>query len=253
MKRFLWNIEKEKLNKTNLALYSNFIKKHYKINSGNDFNKLWKWSIENPKNFWKSIWDFTNVKGDLGNTILTKSEIFYKNKFFPDSSLNYAENLLKKNNNDPAIIFRSENNYKSTLSWKELNLNVMQIANWLKGVGVKKGDRVAGYLPNIPEAVTAYISSSAIGAIWSSCSPDFGSTGVIDRFSQINPKVLFIGNKYFYNGKEINIIERLLEITNNIPSIENIVIVPYPGTKIIENKKIKKCFFVKNRLINILI
>jgi acetoacetyl-CoA synthetase len=251
MKSFLWKIEKEKLNKTNLALYSNFVKKHYKINSNKDFNKLWKWSIENPKNFWKSIWDFTNVKGELGNILLKKSDIFFKNKFFTDSKLNYAENLLKKNNNDPAIIFRSENNYKSKLTWKELNTNVEQIANWMQEVGVKKGDRVAGYLPNVPEAVIAYLSSSALGAVWSSCSPDFGSSGVIERFSQINPKVLFIGNKYFYNGKEINIFERLPEIIKNIPSIENIVVVPYPGSKNKEYTKIKYNIFNWNKLISL--
>ena len=96
METYLWKIDKEKQKKTNLALYSNFIKKKYKINSGNDFNKIWKWSVDNPQIFWKSIWDFTKVKGSLGNILLQESNIFFKNKFFPDSKLNYAENLLKK-------------------------------------------------------------------------------------------------------------------------------------------------------------
>jgi len=206
MKTYLWNINKEKRKKTNLALYSNFIKKKYKVNSGNDFNKIWKWSVDNPKIFWKSIWDFTKVKGELGNILLQKSDVFFKNKFFTDTKLNYAENLLKKNNVEPAIIFKSENGYKTTLSWRDLNLNVLQISSWLKSNGIQKGDRVAAYLPNIPETVTAYISTSVLGAIWSSCSPDFGTAGVIDRFSQIGPKILFIGDKYFYNGKKINMI-----------------------------------------------
>ena len=217
MKIHLWKINKKKLAETNLASYSNFIKKNYKISLGNDFNKIWKWSVDNPQIFWKSVWNFTKVKGNLGNTIIKKSNIFYKNKFFPNSKLNYAQNILNKKNNDPAIIFKSENNYKNTLTWKDLNLNVAKISNWMKLNGVGKGDRVAGYLPNIPETVIAYISTSVLAGIWSSCSPDFGTAGVIDRFSQIKPKILFIGDKYFSNGKKINILKRLPKILSRVP------------------------------------
>ena len=239
MDTYLWKLNKKKLNKTNLNLYSDFIKKKFNINANYDFNKIWRWSIENPEIFWKSIWDFTKVKGDLGNVLLQESDIFIKNKFFTDSKLNYAENLLKKNNAESAIIFKSENGYKTTLSWKDLNFNVAQISNWMKFNGVKIGDRVAAYLPNIPETVTAYLATSVIGGIWSSCAPDFGVTGVIDRFSQISPKILFIGDQYFYNGKKINILERLSEILNKVPSIKKIVVVPYPGTEIKETKNNK--------------
>ena len=248
MGTYLWKINKRKLNKTNLALYSNFIKKSYKVNSSNDFNKIWKWSVDNPKFFWKSIWDFTKVKGELGNILLQESDIFFKNKFFYDTRLSYAENLLKKNNKNPAIIFKSENGYKTILSWKDLNFNVAQISEWMKLNGINKGDRVAAYLPNLPETVIAYISTSTLGAIWSSCSPDFGTAGVIDRFSQISPKILFIGDKYFYNGKKINILERLPEIINKVPSIKKIVVVPYPGTEI-EKKNIKIETYDWNKLI----
>ena len=251
METYLWKINKEKLKKTNLALYSNFIKKNYKINSGNDFNKIWKWSVDNPKIFWKSIWDFTKVKGKLGNTLLKESNIFFKNKFFPDTKLNYAKNLLKKNSEKKSIIFKSENGYKTALSWKNLNLNVTQVSNWMKSNGIKKGDRVAAYLPNIPETVIAYISTSTLGAVWSSCSPDFGTTGVIDRFLQIDPKILFIGDKYFYNGKKINILERLPEVLNKVPSINKVVVVPYPGTEIEKNKNIKIETYHWNELINL--
>jgi len=236
METYLWKINKEKLNETNLAKYSDFIKKKYNMDSGNDFNKIWKWSIDNPKFFWKSIWDFTKVKGKIGNSLLKESDIFFKNSFFPYAKLNYAENLLVKNNNKLSIIFKSENGYKNNLSWKNLNLNIAQISSWMKENGIKKGDRVAAYLPNIPETVIAYISTSVLGAVWSSCSPDFGTAGVIDRFSQISPKILFIGDKYFYNGKKINIIERLSEILNKIPSIKKVVVVAYPGTEIEKNK-----------------
>ena len=248
MGTYLWKINKRKLNKTNLALYSNFIKKSYKVNSSNDFNTIWKWSVDNPKFFWKSIWDFTKVKGELGNILLQESDIFFKNKFFYDTRLSYAENLLKKNNKNPAIIFKSENGYKTILSWKDLNFNVAQISEWMKLNGINKGDRVAAYLPNLPETVIAYISTSTLGAIWSSCSPDFGTAGVIDRFSQISPKILFIGDKYFYNGKKINILERLPEIINKVPSIKKIVVVPYPGTEI-EKKNIRIETYDWNKLI----
>jgi len=232
MESYIWKINKEKLKETNLAKYSDFLKANYKINSNNDFSKIWRWSVENPQIFWKSIWDFTKVKGEIGNTLFKESSIFHKNRFFPEAKLSYAQNILSKNNTESAIIFKSENGYKTKLSWKNLNVNVSQISNWMKNNGLNKGDRVAAYLPNIPEAVVAYISTTAIGAIWSSCSPDFGEEGVISRFSQIKPKILIIGDKYFYNGKKINILERLSEIINKVTSIKKIIVVPYPGTEI---------------------
>ncbi len=231
MKNHLWELNKEKLNKTNLSSYSNFIKKNYNFDSSNDYNKIWQWSVDNPKTFWKSVWDFTKIKGKLGDTLLKQSNIFYKNKFFPNTQINYAENLLKKNNTDNAIIFKSENGFKKKINWINLNIQVSQISNWMQSNGIIKGDRVAAYMPNIPETVVAYISTAAIGAIWSSCSPDFGTSGVIDRFSQINPKILFITDIYFYNGKKIDILERLNKILKNIPSIKKVVVVSYPGEK----------------------
>ena len=250
MKSYLWKISEEKLKRSNLAKYSNFIKKNYQIKTNNNFNKIWKWSVENPVSFWKSIWNFTKVKGKMGKILFKKSNVFHKNKFFPDAKLNYAENILSKNNTDPAIIFKSENGYRISLNWKNLNLNVEKISNWLRVNGLKKGDRVAAYLPNIPEAVMAYISTAAIGAVWSSCSPDFGEEGVISRFSQINPKILFIGDKYFYDGKKINILERLPEIVKKVPSINKIIVVPYPGTKNEIKKNIIKETYSWNELIN---
>jgi len=249
MKTYLWKINKEKLSKTNIFDYSNFVAKNYKVNASNDFNKLWKWSVNNPKNFWKSIWDFTKVKGQLGKISLQESEIFFENKFFPDTKLNYAENILKKNNREPAVIFKSENGYKSIVSWEDLNFNVTQISNWMKSEGINKGDRVAAYLPNIPATVIAYLSTSVLGGVWSSCSPDFGTDGVIDRFSQINPKILFIGDKYFYNGKKINIVERLPKILEKITSIKKVVLVSYPGETTEKNKNIKADLYNWNELI----
>jgi len=251
METYLWKISKEKLNETNLAKYSSFIKKNHGVDFVNDFNKIWKWSIDNPEIFWKSIWDFTKVKGEPGNNLIEKSDIFYKNRFFPDAKLNYAENLLIKSSEESSIIFKSENGYKNNLSWKNLKINVSEVSTWMKEQGIKKGDRVAGYLPNIPETVIAYISTATLGAIWSSCSPDFGTAGVIDRFSQISPEILFIGDKYFYNGKKINIIERLPDILSKVPSIKKVVIIAYPGTNVERDIKVKKKYvYYWNELIN---
>jgi len=249
MTNYLWKINQEKLNRTNLALYSNFLKHNYKVSAGNDFNKIWKWSVDNPKFFWKSIWDFTKAKGKPGNILLQKSDIFYKNKFFPDATLNYAENILRKNNTDEAIIFKSENGFKKKINWKNFNLHVSAISQWMKYNGINKGDRVAAYLPNIPETVIAYISTAAIGAVWSSCSPDFGTTGVIDRFSQISPKILFIADVYFYNGKKINILERLNKILKKVPSINKVVIINYPGIKADKRSKLEIKTYDWNKLI----
>ena len=250
METYLWKISKEKLNETNLAKYSSFIKKNHGVDFVNDFNKIWKWSIDNPEIFWKSIWDFTKVKGEPGNNLIEKSDIFHKNRFFPDAKLNYAENLLIKSSEESSIVFKSENGYKNNLSWKNLKINVSEVSAWMKEQGIKKGDRVAGYLPNIPETVIAYISTATLGAIWTSCSPDFGTAGVIDRFSQISPEILFIGDKYFYNGKKINIIERLPDILSKVPSIKKIIIVAYPGTNVERDIKVKKNVYYWNELIN---
>ena len=170
-----------------------------------------------------------------------KSKIFYKNLFLPGSRLNFGENLLSKNNNEKAVTFISENGFREERSWRQLNLNTNKISKFLKKINIKKGDRVAAYMPNTIETVEAFISTTSLGGIWSSCSPDFGSKGVIERFSQINPKVLFITDQYFYNGKKIEVLKSLSAILKSIPSIKSVVITNYPGKKFIKNKnKFKK-------------
>ena len=137
MGTYLWKINKEKLHETNIAKYSDFIKQKFKINSNYDFNKIWRWSVDNPKIFWKSIWDFTKVKGNLGNILLQESDIFFKNKFFPDAKLNYAENLLKFNNDKLAIESYNEDGSKVTLTYSALNYQVACLSSYLKSIGVK--------------------------------------------------------------------------------------------------------------------
>ncbi|MDB0072137.1 acetoacetate--CoA ligase [Candidatus Pelagibacter sp.] len=236
MNKKLWEASNGQKKKSLLSSYEQFITKKYKKKFNQKYESILKWSIKNPGDFWSSIWDFSEVKGIKSKIKIKKSKIFYKNKFLPNSKLNFAENLLSKNNKDKAITFVSENGFREEKSWHELNLNVSKISKFLKSINIKKKDRVAAYMPNTIETIEAFIASSSLGTIWSSCSPDFGVKGVVERFSQINPKVLFVVDKYFYNGKIINTLERVPLILKEIPSIKYVVIVNYPGEKYLENK-----------------
>ena len=232
----LWKASKKQILNSNLFKFESFLSSKFKINFNQNYTKLLNWSIKNYPDFWDSIWTFCKVRGVKSKNKLIKSKIFYKNNFLPNSKLNFAENILSKSNNSKAITFISENGYKQIRSWKELNINVNKIITFFKKIKIKKGDRVSAYIPNLIETVEYFIASSAIGSIWSSCSPDFGTTGVIERFSQIKPKILIIADKYFYNGKEINVIQRLPEILKKIKSIKHVIILNYPGQKFLKYK-----------------
>ena len=180
--KILWKASRSKKNNSNLFRYEKFLSYKYNFKVTQKYKKLTEWSIKNPKKFWSSIWDFAGVTG-IKNEKFEKSNIFFKNKFFKKSKLNFAENLLKKNDNSKAITFVSENGFRKVRSWKELNTNVGKIINFFLSIKLKKKDRIAAYLPNLIETVESFIAASAIGSIWSSCSPDFGSNGVIEGFS----------------------------------------------------------------------
>ena len=241
MSKKLWQPSLIVKKNSNLFAFENYISKKLKIKFNRNYKKLLNWSIKNSPEFWSRFWDFSKIKGIKSNKNFRKSKTFYKNLFLPGSRLNFGENLLSKNNNEKAVTFISENGFREERSWRQLNLNTNKISKFLKKINIKKGDRVAAYMPNTIETVEAFIATTSLGGIWSSCSPDFGSKGVIERFSQINPKVLFITDQYFYNGKKIDILNRLPEILKLIPSIKSVVINNYPGKKFIKNKyKFKK-------------
>ena len=241
MSKKLWQPSPIVKKNSNLFAFENYISKKLKIKFNRNYKKLLNWSIKNSPEFWSRFWDFSKIKGIKSNKNFRKSKTFYKNLFLPGSRLNFGENLLSKNNNEKAVTFISENGFREERSWRQLNLNTNKISKFLKKINIKKGDRVAAYMPNTIETVEAFIATTSLGGIWSSCSPDFGSKGVIERFSQINPKVLFITDQYFYNGKKIDILNRLPEILKLIPSIKSVVISNYPGKKLIKNKyKFKK-------------
>ena len=241
MSQKLWEANLSVKKKSNLFKFEKFLSKKFSYKVSKNYNKLFSWSIKNLNLFWSSIWDYCKIKGTKSNIELIVSKIFYKNFFLPKSKLNFAENLITKNNKSKALTFISENGFREERNWLELNNNVSKIIKFFNKIKLKKNDRVAAYLPNFIETVEAFLATSSLGAIWSSCSPDFGINGVIERFSQIKPKVLFIVDKYYYNGKEINVVERLPKILQTIKSIKHVVVISYPGKKNILNKlKIKK-------------
>ena len=243
MSQKLWEASKKTKKNSELFAFENFISKRLNKKFQNDYKKIHEWSVKNSQDFWNIFWDFSKIKGSKGKLKIKKSKIFYKNIFLPNSKLNFGENLLSKNNKEKAATFISENGFREIRNWNELNQNVSKILKFLKDIKTKKKDRIVAYMPNTIETVEAFIASVSLGAIWSSCSPDFGTKGVIERFSQINPKVLFVTNEYFYNGKRINILERIPEIIKKIPSIKYVVIASYPG-----QKKIKKKFKLKVKI-----
>ena len=247
MKKKLWEAPKSIKNKSNLYRYEKFLKKNYDYKFSKKFNKLLNWSIDNPSDFWSSIWDFTKVKGQKKLKFkYTKNLI--DTKFLIGSKLNFAENLLSKNDKTKAITFISENGFREIRTWNQLYINTSKIVNFFKKKKIKSKDRIAAYLPNIIETVESFLATVSIGAIWSSCSPDFGANGVIERFAQIKPKLLIIADRYYYNGKEINVLERLPFILKKVKSIKNVIIINYPGKTSLIFKKIKgvKIHYWKN-------
>ena len=238
MTQKLWSATNEEKISSNLYYYEKFLSKNYKYKLTKNYSKLLDWSVKNKEKFWSSVWDYCKVKGNKNNKFKYSNELF-KNKFLVNSKLNFAENLLSKKDNSKAITFISENGHREVRSWKKLNYNVSKIIQFWKKIDLKEKDRVACYLPNIIETVECFIATVGMGAIWSSCSPDFGTNGLIERFAQIKPKTLIICDRYYYNGKEIKVIERLPFILKKIKSIKNVLIINYPGKKHLNYKKIK--------------
>jgi acetoacetyl-CoA synthetase len=238
MHKKLWEASEIIKNASNLFKYEKFLFNKFNYKPSKNFTKLLDWSINNPKEFWSSIWDFCRVKGNKTYKFKISKNLI-KNKYLVNSKLNFAENLLSINNNSKAITFISENGYKKVRTWKELNINTFKIIDFFKKIKIQENDRVAAYLPNYIETVECFLATSSLGAIWSSCSPDFGVNGVIERFSQIKPKLLIISDRYFYNGRAINLLDRLPLILKKIKSIKNVIIINYPGKNYLKYKRIK--------------
>ncbi len=191
-----------------------------------EYSQLWQWSVDNRQQFWKEIWQQFEVIGEMGDVTLAHDEMPGA-QWFPKAKLNFAENLLRRRDHADAIVFVAEDGSRRAITFAQLAEQVRCLRTSLMHAGVGEGDRVAAYLPNVPEAIIAMLATSSLGAVWSSCSPDFGVAGVIDRFGQIEPKVLLGCVAYTYKSKVIDVSDKLREIVGGLPSVEQVVVVPY--------------------------
>ena len=191
---------------------------------------LHRWSVDDREAFWNLVWDFCGVVGDKGERVLADGDKMPGAAFFPGASLNFAENLLRTRGSGEAIVFRGENKVERRLSWNELHALTSRLQQLLISLGVKAGDRIAAMMPNMPETVAAMLAAASIGAVWSSCSPDFGEQGVFDRFGQIEPVVFIAPDGYWYNGKAIEVGAKVAAVAKRLPSVRKVLIVDYLGT-----------------------
>jgi acetoacetyl-CoA synthetase len=202
-----------------------------------DFPSLYRWSVDRPDTFWPEVWDYCGVVADpwsevvVGLERMAPPDPVLGPRWFTGARLNFAENLLRFADDREALVFWNELGRQRALTYRELNEEVAAVAAALHAHGLQPGDRVAGFLPNLPETVIAMLATASLGAIWSSCSPDFGANGVLDRFGQIEPRILFCADGYRYAGKEIDSLARVREVCTRIPGIERVVVVPYLGEK----------------------
>lgn len=191
------------------------------------YHDFWQWSVDHSEDFWSILWDVCGVVGDKGGRVLLDGDKMPGAEFFPDARLNYAENMLQKRDDDVALIFRTENRRDVQLSYCDLYDWVSRWRQALQAEGVEAGDRVAGYMPNMPETIIVMLATASLGAVWSSASPDFGAKGVIDRFGQIEPKVLVSVDGYRYGGKDIDCLTRIKDIQSSVKSLKKTVIIPF--------------------------
>jgi acetoacetyl-CoA synthetase len=221
----LWKPSAQQIDCTHLQRFEKQLKSQLNLSFA-DYQQLHQWSVDHPEQFWEQLWQYTDIRASAPYTeVLSDAKKFPGAKWFSGAKLNFAENLLRNRSDKTAIIARLENGTRTTLSYEELYVQVAQLAAALRNAGVTQGDRVAGFMPNVPETIVAMLAASSLGAIWSSCSPDFGINGVLDRFGQIEPKVLFACNGYYYNGKTIDSTPRVQQIVEQIDSIEQLVMV----------------------------
>jgi acetoacetyl-CoA synthetase len=223
----LWEPSEERVRSTNMYRFMTRVNERYGKNF-TEYSPLWEWSVDHLEDFWTTAWDFLDIKVSVPyKKVIQDKDKMPGAKFFVGSKLNFAENLLRSRDDRTALIFRGEDAVRRTMTYNQLYTEVARTAAALKAQGVKPGDRVVGFVPNMPESIIAMLAATSLGAIWSSCSPDFGIKGVLDRFGQTRPKVLFTADGYFFKGKPISSIDRIAGIVAELPSIEKIVVVPY--------------------------
>jgi acetoacetyl-CoA synthetase len=227
MARLLWEPSDQRIKQTNMFRFMCAInEKHQKDFS--EYSELHRWSIDHISEFWEAMWDFADIiAAQKAHQVVDDLGKMPGAKWFPGARLNFAENLLRYRDDQIALIFNGESQVRKTMTYAQLYDEVARIAEALRNAGVEPGDRVVGFMPNMPEAIVAMLAATSLGATWSSCSPDFGIKGVLDRFGQIKPKVLFTADGYFFKGKRIGCLDRIANILKDLPSIKTIVVVPY--------------------------
>ncbi|MDO9536696.1 MAG: AMP-binding protein, partial [Thermoplasmata archaeon] len=231
MSRALWKPDEQQTKNANMTRFIENVNEQYGL-ALSSYDELYKWSIDNIPDFWAAMWKFGDiVHSQTFDEIVTDLNKMPGAKWFAGARLNYAENLLRHRDERAAIVFRGETKVRRTITYSELYDRVARLARALRDSGVKAGDRVAGFMPNMPEAIIAMLATTSIGAIWSSCSPDFGIKGVLDRFGQIEPKILFTADGYFYKDRSFDSLEKISSIINDLPSVEKIIVVPYTQEK----------------------
>ena len=223
----LWQPDSNSIEQANITQFAKQAGSRYNI-SLNTFDQLHRWSVDHSEAFWQEVWQFCDVRSSkLSDTIVQNKNEMPGSSWFAEAELNFTENLLRKNDDTTAIISRGESKPDRTISYSELLCQVNRLARAYRELGIEPGDRIVAYMPNIPETVICVLAAAACGAVWSSCSPDFGAQGVIDRFGQVNPKILISVDGYTYNGRKFDISEKLNEILENLPSLEKHILVPY--------------------------
>ena len=227
MNKLLWSPSAKEIKNTQAWGFMQEVNKEFKTKLTN-FHELYQWSCEFPESFWDLFWRYSSIIAERNSTeVLKNGDDFFDSQWFPEAKLNFANNLLINKSNNPAIIFWAEDKQKRSLSHLELYRQVAILSFWLKQKGVKKGDRVAGFLPNMPETVISMLATASLGAVWTSCSPDFGVQGVLDRFGQVEPKVFICVDGYYYNGKEFSCLEKNQKIVSQLPTVENTLLVRF--------------------------
>ncbi|MEO8159689.1 MAG: acetoacetate--CoA ligase [Betaproteobacteria bacterium] len=223
----LWQPSKERITRSNITAFIKLVNKRWQAGVA-DSNALYEWSVSQPEQFWTSVWDFCGVIAEeRGERVLVDGEKMPGAQWFPDARLNFAENLLRRRDGETAMVFWGEDKVRRRMSYAEVYDAVSRTAQAMSAAGIRQGDRIAAFMPNMPETIIFMLATASLGAIWSSCSPDFGAQGVLDRFGQIEPVILFAVEGYHYNGKQIDTLPRIVDIARNLPSLKRTVIVSY--------------------------
>ncbi len=221
----LWIPSRERLRASNLVHFAALVAGS-REEDDSSYEALWRWSVEQQEAFWSAVWDWSGIVGDKGERVLVEADQMHGARYFPDARLNFAENLLRRRTDEPAIIAWAEDGRRRTVSWRELHDLTSRLAQAMREAGIGPGDRVAALLPNVPEAVVVLLAATSIGAVLSTASPDFGARGVIDRFGQVGPRLLFVTDGYTYRGKRFETLPRVPAILDGLPTVERTVVVP---------------------------